>query len=312
MPPHISGDEEFDGFFAREVLPWLEEEEQKRRVLADMARRNGLITVGVTFVAAIVALYFRMPVGALVLIMVLGGLTGFASGFRLYLWAGSFNEALAKKVFGHFGFQYSAKSTVQFLKRFSGIGLLPSYDRYELTDEVSGKIDGMDIHLVEANLSRRTRTKNGSTRTIVFHGLLVSATFSKPFSGRTLIKTDKGAISHFLEDIFGNDAAVRLEDPAFEAEFDVYSNDQIEARTLLTPAFMERLLTLRRKMDGPVRSAFYQGQFWLAIDGRRDYFPAYSSWQDVRDPDQARNLVRDISLISSVLRLLKLDSGTRV
>jgi hypothetical protein len=37
---------------------------------------------------------------------------------------------------------------------------------------------------------------------------------------------------------------VRLEDPAFERAYEVYGSDQVSARALLTPAFMERFLAL--------------------------------------------------------------------
>lgn len=308
----MSGDEEFDRFFAQDVMPWLEEEELKRRLLAERARRKGYITAAATFAIGILAFYFRLPIMVVGVILALGGLTSLAWGIPLYLWSGTFNEALTRKIFGHFGYDYRARPSSHFLERFSGLGLLPSYDSYHLSDEVSGKIDGMAFQLVEAHLSRTTRTKKGSTKTLVFHGVLLSADFLKPFEGRTLIKTDQGAISHFLQDIFGDGSAVRLEDPAFEAQFDVYSNDQIEARRLLTPAFMERLLTLRRRMDAPVRGAFYRQKFWLAVDGRRDYFPAYSAWEDVRKPEQAIALIRDISLISDIVRVLRLGSETHV
>lgn len=43
---------------------------------------------------------------------------------------------------------------------------------------------------------------------------------------------------------------VKLEDPVFEREWEVYATDQIEARYILTPALMERMLEIKRRFGG--------------------------------------------------------------
>src|SRR5881398_3451621 len=42
---------------------------------------------------------------------------------------------------------------------------------------------------------------------------------------------------------------IALEDTIFGSEYEVYSDDQIKARRLLTPAFMERLIAMPQPFD---------------------------------------------------------------
>jgi hypothetical protein len=45
---------------------------------------------------------------------------------------------------------------------------------------------------------------------------------------------------------------VKLESIDFENRFIVYSNDQVEARYILTPSFMERLVKLEKMMGDEI------------------------------------------------------------
>ena len=309
------GDEatDFDGFFAREIAPWLEEEEQQRRVLAAKVARRWWVTGGVTALICVLMLGFlKISLVFFIFVAAAGFVIGGMLGYPLFVWSDTFNETLAQRVFGHFGYQYQAKLPYAFLEQFERLGILPSFTRHDLSDQVQGRLDNVDFCIGEALLHRRSKNKKSDTETVVFHGLLARVDVAKPFESRTLIVADRGSVRHFVEGIFGNDRHVQLEDPRFEAVFDVTSSDQIEARYLLTPAFMERMLALKARVDGSLCAAFDRGHLWLAVDGGRDYFPKYSMWADARDPDQARKLVRDIELISDMIRLLKLGGETHV
>lgn len=63
---------------------------------------------------------------------------------------------------------------------------------------------------------------------------------------------------------------VGLEDPRFNNEFAVYGSDQVEAREILTPVFMERLFSLAAAFDaGKLRCAFCGSDFLVALDVRQ-------------------------------------------
>ena len=56
---------------------------------------------------------------------------------------------------------------------------------------------------------------------------------------------------------------MKLEDPRFNREFSAYATDQVEARYVLTPSMMERLVALKSKF-GAIGISFIQDRMYLA------------------------------------------------
>ncbi len=66
---------------------------------------------------------------------------------------------------------------------------------------------------------------------------------------------------------------MRLEDPAFEEAFQVFSDDQVEARYLLNPGFMQRLLDLDRHLgSGNMALTFHGQEVWISLRQKGDSF----------------------------------------
>ena len=58
----------------------------------------------------------------------------------------------------------------------------------------------------------------------------------------------------------------QFEDVQFNKKFDVYTNDEIDARVLITPAFMERLKNMKVAFGSSgVSCAFYQKNLIIAL-----------------------------------------------
>jgi hypothetical protein len=60
---------------------------------------------------------------------------------------------------------------------------------------------------------------------------------------------------------------VVLESPEFERLYDVYGEDQVEARKLFTPRVQEALVRLRKYLGRPVWGAVREKDLWLAVEG---------------------------------------------
>ena len=147
------------------------------------------------------------------------------------------------------------------LDQFGASRILPDYDSIEVDDEIAGTHGGLPIEIIEVKLKRRVNKK---TR-VVFDGLLVGITLPRSLTSTTLIATDRGAWENFKSRWRGgNMEVVRLEDPDFEERYEVYGTDQVEARALLTPAFMERFVKLATKSDCGVPGAIADGNY-LAV-----------------------------------------------
>lgn len=119
--------------------------------------------------------------------------------------------------------------------------ILDNFDTVAADDEIVGTYRGVPVRIVELRLG----AGSGDQRKNVFDGLLVDLVLPRNLTGTTAVVTDAGMLGN-LEARWRSDTLqhVRLEDPRFEERYEVYSTDQIEARALLTPAFMERFTAL--------------------------------------------------------------------
>ena len=65
-----------------------------------------------------------------------------------------------------------------------------------------------------------------------------------------------------------------MDDTLFNDEFRVFTDGKVEARYLLTPAFMKRLRELKEKFAGEmgVSVAFMDDKFYLFLNGAKNKF----------------------------------------
>ena len=155
--------------------------------------------------------------------------------------------------------------------QFNACGLFMRPDRYSASHLVEGRLGDTAVHfgMVHAEERYEERDSDGKTEVkyrTIFGGLFFVADFNKHFAGKTLVKP---SAANFLDKLFGS--IVRLEDPEFNEQFHVSTNDQVEARYIMTPALMERFKSLRQKM-GPLHASFSGGNMTLAIPMQFDTF----------------------------------------
>lgn len=91
---------------------------------------------------------------------------------------------------------------------------------------------------------------------------------------------------------------VRLENVGFEKEFVVYADDQNNARYILTPVIMERILTLRKKSGDIIYISFIGSKVYVALSFKKDYF----------EPRVFSSLV-DFSEIQTIYEIIYLTIG---
>lgn len=179
-----------------------------------------------------------------------------------------------------FGALTYKEATADDVHKLRAFRILPEFDSVSAEDEISGTHRGLGIRIIEARLQCRS---GDDTRT-VFDGLLIEIRLPRNLTGTTVVLADEG--------MFGNLKArwqsgamepVRLEDPRFEKRFEVYSDDQIEARALLTPAFMERFTALAATSAFSLPGALAEGnRLFVALPktmGTRDLFEPPAYWK---------------------------------
>lgn len=171
--------------------------------------------------------------------------------------------------------------------------LLPGHSQRKFEDLIEGERAGAKFAFVEAKLD--TGGKNSQT---VFQGILIHIEYPQRFSGRTLMarsgwwKRGKGA-----GDLKKVDPISRELDEAFT----VYSSDQVEARALLSPDRMERLIALERHFSGgKLRGLFDQGHMTLALEADNQ-FEAGSVFQPLVDPRRFSTALSELGLVCDLI-----------
>lgn len=161
-----------------------------------------------------------------------------------------------------------------------------SPDRYKTSDLVEGAYGKTKLRFARIHAEKRhvEHGKNGTrTRyTTIFKGVLFIADFNKHFRGRTSVRTDVaekllgkfGRVFQKTGAILGSEKLVQLESPGFEKEFAVFSDDQVEARYILSPALMERMIALKKRIGADVQFSFRDSNVFIAIPHTADLFAA--------------------------------------
>lgn len=101
---------------------------------------------------------------------------------------------------------------------------------------------------------------------------------------------------------------IKLEDINFSKNFDVYSEDEVEARYLLTPTFIEKFSKLKKVMKADtVKCSFYNNSIMIAVRSEKDFFELGNLFKNVSDLSTIENFYRDISIIFELIEYFKLD-----
>ncbi|MDW8434373.1 MAG: DUF3137 domain-containing protein [Aquificaceae bacterium] len=187
----------------------------------------------------------------------------------------------------------------------------PRPDRYTGEDFVEGKVGDTDIAFSEVHAEYKTETidMKGRKRTnwhTIFKGVLFMAKFPKRAKGVVLVYPDTFRL-------FGTPAGlerVKLEDPEFEKRFDVFSNDQIEARYILSLSLMRRMLDFILKTGAKVRFSFMDEYMFCAMDFGKDFFEAPSIFHSLYPliyKEGFKQYVQEVELLISVVEELNLN-----
>jgi hypothetical protein len=249
----------------------------------------------------------------LLMVMAFGGLAGYF--WASYQLSGDYQRRYKERVLPRIAEGFGALSwrpAQPRLDDFRRHRLFPEWDYADAEDEILGQYRGMELSIVELKLIKGS----GKNRRTIFQGLTAAVTLPRSLRGVTLVVPDRGFLGNFAERLRGGELqVVRLEDPAFEKAYEVYGSDQVTARALLTPAFMERFMALAAsgRFGAPVALVQDNHLLLAMASPRADLFepPSY------RKPAAGREAVQRLhDDIEAVLRaadaVIDLDQATRM
>jgi len=297
--------DDFGRIFQDQLQPELRANEGARLKAAEQAKRmtwlGAVVGVGGVLLGL---LAFKVPQFAIVAGVVGFGIAG-AGRSPLKKIAKQSKAMLVGPVASKFGLEFNSEPGPQSgADTIHRAGLLPGWDRSAFEDQITGTRNGVGFEFFEAHLEQRRTTRDGRGRSrttwvSVFRGQCLRFQFHKTFHGRTLVLRDAGILNRFG----GGEGMqrARLESPTFEKAFEVYTSDQVEARYLLTPDLMQRLVDLERVFHGGgLRCAFTNGEMLIALEGG-DLFEPGSMFTPLDNPERVRDLLDDFASIFNLI-----------
>lgn len=136
---------------------------------------------------------------------------------------------------------------------------------------------------------------------VPFRGVFVEFDMNKNFEGHTFL-FERGATNRTIKFDRSKFEEVKLEDPEFSSKFIVYSDNQVEARYVLTTAFIERFKNMKTAFSAKyIRAAFKDKKITIAIHAGKDLF----AMTDLHKETDSHTFAVMFAEILSVLELIK-------
>jgi len=308
----------FREFYEQELRPDLESIDLRRRA----TNKKALTVLLITVVAVMSELLlipgdtdFPKPVP--VIITAFAGLV--ATGIVSESYRKEYKEKIIARITGYAdeGLEYSPEGFIPMDTFVRSRIFTLSCDKYSGEDHFRGRIGKTDIEFSEVTAKHRSSSGAGKNRseeyTIIFKGLFIIADFNKHFKTHTVVLPDTaeklfGKFGQTLQSAaFGRGELIRLEDPRFEKEFCVYGDDQVEARYILTPSLMERILAYRKKWNTNLHLSFLDSKVYIAISMYKDLFEL-RPFKPAADYNFIEESLRFLTLITEVVEDLSLNT----
>lgn len=189
-------------------------------------------------------------------------------------------------------------------------------DRITGNDMVEGKIGSTKVVFSEVHAQTKVETIDRYRRrrySTIFRGLFFIADFNKHLVGKVVVLPDTaerlfGEVGRALQSLNVNRGElVKMDDPEFEKHFVVYADDQVEARYILSPSLMQRILDFKTRIGKSVYLSFVSSEVFVAIPHSRNLLepPILSSLLSF---ENTKHYFEDLRLICGIVDDLNLNT----
>lgn len=305
---------EFDEYFWRKMYPLMAEKEKVRQRYVSNFKK--LLIISLFILPAVIfllwnLLYYTDDDGTVTVNLIFAAIA--INAFILRGPAVRYKRRVKNDMMNCFikffdGFKYEYGNGLN-LYEMEDLYIFPNADECMVDDCFFGVYNGVNVKVCEQQLIKKVKTSKGSKKVTVFAGIILELDMNKNFSAHTFVIKDKGILNRF-----GGKKGferVALEDVVFEKEFEAYSQNQIEARYLLTTAFMERMLKLKELYKGSdIQFSFVNSKVIIAINTGKNMFEPCSLFKSNLQEKQIYQVFEQFITIFSVVDTLKLNQKT--
>lgn len=179
-------------------------------------------------------------------------------------------------------------------------------------DAIQGYFEKKYIEFCELDISEKYKTGNNEYRTTeIFHGLFLIADFKKT-QFKTIVAAD--VFKDFIYRGKNELKKIKLQNYTFNKHFSVFSQDEIEARKILSPIILENLGNFAEKHDRSLKFSFINDQVFFAIGIGSILEPSLKDLLPFKEIDKnslekdANKIFKEISFVSSIIKDLRLNT----
>lgn len=301
--------QKFDTYYAKEILPLLQTIEKTRKKYFSWF--IGLCLVVLTWIFYIAtnfkqrisdtmghnsALDMGMCIMALVVCL------------PMFLYYKKTKESILPLVIGYFGnFVYGYKTEISpALLETSRI--MPQYDLLDTDDTFSGMYEDVAVNITEYTLKRQVKTKKENTIEYSYakvgHGIIFQSQMNKKFEGQTIVVKDKGILNTFTR--YNGFNRVGLESLEFEKAYEVFSDNQIEARYILTATMLEYMLLLKQSF-ADISYSFFDNEVLINIKIKENFFECSSFFSSVINKKRIDKIFTQFYQLFAIIKTLQLN-----
>lgn len=309
-PEYLQEKESFNAYYETTVLPELQKIEARRKKY--LLR---FILIGLFIIFWCISL---MSDGALLKENISGDVAGVVFCFSilalcwpLLSYYKKSKESLLPVLAGYFGqFSYACRAPLNetLLKQSK---IMKKYDVLDTDDSFSGQYDGVGVNFAEYILrDLKYEKKDGVKRPVYIKkacGIIFIAQMNKNFSSQTIVVKDKGWLNKFAH--YKNLQKAGLESPEFEKQFEVYTDNQIEARYLLTVVMLNYMLEVKKAFPN-VEFSFFDKNVFINIELKKNLFEISSFFTSIINKKRIKKSFYELYLLFSIIKILRLDKKT--
>ena len=187
-------------------------------------------------------------------------------------------------------------------------------DKFKGEDYISGEIGDTKIEFSEIEALEKNESSKGDRWKKVFSGLFFAADFNKHFNSDLIVLNGMKIWKSIKKSMHYN--KIEMENSDFEETFDVFGNDEMEARYILTPALMEQILNLNEivmeKKDALLSSylslSFVNSRLFIAIPLNKKLFEPRLFGDSVTTLDDIYEFYGYIEFIIKIVEELNLNT----
>lgn len=234
-----------------------------------------LLLIGVIIFSVAMQNLWLMIIGAAPLVLMIMAISKYSKLQKAYQY--NFKEQIIRRMIGFIDqqLQYTPASCVSLSEFYNTQIFHQRADRYMGDDLVEGKLGSTalkfsEVHAEYKQVSYDSKGRRRETWVTIFKGLLFIADFNKNFHGKTVVLPDSlqwlgGLGTWFQKMNWSAGDLVKLENVTFEKYFATYSNDQVEARYILSTTLMERIVKFREQFGKGLYMSFVNSQVNVAL-----------------------------------------------